>query len=479
MQKKLIALAIGAVLATPVMALDFGQKIEQQAKAQSLSLFGTLGTLAASSTASISAAAANADARALLTVAPGLNVSVVSANANLGANIDQMAFWPNDTAPSHLIVCNEQGAGQIALQKVELATGVVTNIVDSGLVSCDPVRRTPWGTILFGEENGTNGRMFELKDPLNTHGVVITGSGAATTIGGDASSVNVVFRGSLGQLSFEGLAVMPNGVVYFMDENRPGSGGIGKPGGGIFKFIPSTVWGGGELQDLANSPLASGTIYGMRVGRNPNDVGQGNEFGRGNWVQVGVSSNGAPINLRAQTAALSLTAYYRPEDLEFDPVALAAGKVRVCGNNTGQDAQGATADNHWGETFCITDGSSLADAALPTSIPEYQLLNMGTSEMSMVDNIAFQPGRHNILLNEDADDPGWAVNPRNNDIWDCLDDGADADSLADACVRVMSINDLNAETTGGIFDGTGKAYYVSVQHNVTGHGVILKVTGWQ
>jgi hypothetical protein len=43
----------------------------------------------------------------------------------------------------------------------------------------------------------------------------------------------------------------------------------------------------------------------------------------------------------------------------------------------------------------------------------------------------------------------------------------------------MSLNDLNAESTGGFFDASGKAYYVSVQHNVTGHGVILKVTGWK
>ena len=69
--------------------------------------------------------------------------------------------------------------------------------------------------------------------------------------------------------------------------------------------------------------------------------------------------------------------------------------------------------------------------------------------------------------------------PRNNDIWDCLDDGDDEDNLSDACVRVMTLNDLNAESTGGMFDASGKTYYVSVQHNVTGHGVILKVTGWK
>ena len=33
--------------------------------------------------------------------------------------------------------------------------------------------------------------------------------------------------------------------------------------------------------------------------------------------------------------------------------------------------------------------------------------------------------------------------------------------------------------TGGFFDGSGKHYYLSIQHNITGHGVILDVSGWR
>ena len=55
----------------------------------------------------------------------------------------------------------------------------------------------------------------------------------------------------------------------------------------------------------------------------------------------------------------------------------------------------------------------------------------------------------------------------------------DADSLSDGCVRIGSLNDLNAEWTGGIFDARGRVFFVSVQHNVTGHGVILGITGWR
>jgi secreted PhoX family phosphatase len=94
----------------------------------------------------------------------------------------------------------------------------------------------------------------------------------------------------------------------------------------------------------------------------------------------------------------------------------------------------------------------------------------------MMDNIAYQPGRGNWIVHEDGDGPAVG---RNNDLWSCLEDGADADSLSDGCVRIGTLNDLNAEWTGGIFDASGTHFYVSVQHNVTGHGVIVEVTGWR
>lgn len=46
-------------------------------------------------------------------------------------------------------------------------------------------------------------------------------------------------------------------------------------------------------------------------------------------------------------------------------------------------------------------------------------------------------------------------------------------------MKVITLDDLTAETTGGVFDASGKRYFVSVQHNITGHGIILEVTGWK
>ena len=42
-------------------------------------------------------------------------------------------------------------------------------------------------------------------------------------------------------------------------------------------------------------------------------------------------------------------------------------------------------------------------------------------------------------MNEDGAGPDVG---RNNDIWDCLHDGADVDTLSDGCVRVATLNDL-------------------------------------
>jgi secreted PhoX family phosphatase len=480
-------------------APDFGQQVTALAKLEALKLFGVLGTLGESSSKSLTAAEANADPARFLTVAPGLKVRVVSAAANLGALTDQMVLFPDAKNPTHLIVCNEGSGSIVSVQRVSLKTGVAEDIVSSGISACDPARKTPWGTIIVGEETGGGGRLFEILDPLTTTGVTVSGSGAATTT---SDPSRVAFRPNVGTLSFEGLALLPTGVMYMTDESRPG---LGNPGGGIYKFIPSKSWSGSNpITNLADSPLTAGRIFGFRAGRNNSntDFGQGNEFGRGVWIEITHRPDvgNVPINLRSAGSLLRMTSYYRPEDAELDPRMLAQGQVRFCGTNTGQDAPDTTAngDNHWGEVYCFRDGTvqqassivegnqSITSGPLSGSsytlntatVPEYFPLILGNLDFAMMDNLAYQPGRGNFLINEDGEGPTYTT-PRNNDIWSCLDDGQDTDKLSDACVKVMTLNDLTAESTGGVFDATGKRYFVSIQHNVTGHGVILEVTGWR
>src|SRR4029434_8413972 len=110
-------------------------------------LFGGSGPLAGSSSVSISAAEATAHPERLATVAKSLRVRVVS-HGVAAPNLDQSALWPNDTHPSWLITCNEQDVSDPGLVRINLASGAQQVIV-TGTSECDPVRRTPWGTIVF------------------------------------------------------------------------------------------------------------------------------------------------------------------------------------------------------------------------------------------------------------------------------------------------------------------------------------------
>ena len=469
MRSRFIALTCAAGLAAASAGAvhafgpyDFGLFRDAQLDAHSEQLFGIVSPVPASSTESLGATDANADPTKLLTVAKGLRVHVVTSQPNAAPNLDQMAFWPNDVNPTHLIMANEEGIAQPALQRIRLSDGLVETIL-TGTTSNDPVRRTPWGTILLGEETG-DGWLVEIADPLH-----VTNATFNRTTGSSSDPARVIGRTAPGHLSWEGIALYPSGVMYYGDENRPGAT---TPGGAYYKFIPTTPWNG--QQGIANSPLVAGTVYGLRLGKNGTapgtDNGQGTQTGRGTWIQVPPAS--VPT-LRAAAVTLHLTGYYRPEDAELDPAALADGNVRFCGNNTGNEK----ADHDWGETICITDGT-LTQALSNTGVPEVQFLILGSSEFAMMDNITYDSRHGNFVLDEDGDGADFTP-ARNNDIWACLDDGADADDQSDGCVRVATLNDLTAEPTGGTFDKYGDHYYVSIQHNVTGHGVILDITGWR
>jgi len=220
----------------------------------------------ASSTKSITGIDAEANPAALVTLSEGLTAHVLSAKSNLGANIDMMALLPNDENPTHLIACNEtDNPTQSGLQSIRISDGTVETIL-MGTSDCDPVRRTAWGTIIVGEEVGNDspptGWLLELMNPLATSHV--TFNRAAGTFSGGMGAENVTVRPAVGRLAFEGLALYPNGVLYYGDENRPLNG---TAGGAYFKFIPTTPWGGGTISNLSQSPLAAGTVYGLRVGK--------------------------------------------------------------------------------------------------------------------------------------------------------------------------------------------------------------------
>ena len=464
MRKTKLWVAIGAAVllvtagvVTAAVSVDFGAQTQQQLGQRAEQLFGVNNPLDASSTADLNQAQALANPAGLVTLAKSLKATVVSAG-NAAPNLDQAALWP-PASPTHLISINEEGAAQPSLQKINLKTGIATTIV-SGTEDGDPIRVTPWGTILFGEEAGDTGAMYELIDPLSVEGATIN----RTT--GAISTPKIRKVNALGLNSFEGLAILPNGVTYYGNEL---SANAGAPAGAYYKFVPSTPWAGGApITSLDQSPYSSGSIFALRVGTSGNN-GQGFSYGRGSWQPI--AGNG--VALRPLAVAVKATGFYRPEDIDIDGAALSAGNVRFCGNDTGRDSA-----RYFGETICITDGAVAASASGGT-VPEVTLLVQGSQEINMPDNIAYQASRGNWIIHEDGSTNGAQGGTRNNDLWDCLDDQSDDDSLSDGCIRIGSLNDLDAEWTGGFFDSTGQHFYVSIQHNSSGFGTILDITGWK
>jgi Bacterial protein of unknown function (DUF839) len=407
-----------------------------------------------------------ANPRAIATFTKGLKARVVSATKTSAA-VDMMALWPNDADPKWLIACNESDPAGSGVERINIATGVVESIVNNGgatgMRSCDGVRRTPWGTVLVSEEAGggaQGGRVYEIISPLDITGVNLTR--ATGTFSGGTNPQNIVPRPAMGRLSFEGFAVYENGVTYYGDESRPGAGTIG---GAYYKFVPATlrVKGAPAITNLTASPFAAGAIFGLQL------AGQGQAYGRGKWVAIPPA---ADADLRGQATALKLTGYYRPEDGDIDRKAEANGQVRFCYANTGNEGA-----DYFGEVICITDGS-IDGAALATSTPRVNLFVNGTKNLAMPDNVANQPGTGNWVIHEDADTTyqGSGLGNHNNDLWMCAEDGLDDDELVDGCARIATLNDLEAEWTGGIFDATGKRFFVSVQHPKTGHAVVVEVT---
>ena len=182
-----VALVLGAVGIANAIMPDFGSQRDQLLDAQAQARFGVNGGLASSSTTSVTQAQALADPTSLVTLTKGLTAHVVTSSA--APVVDQMVLWPSATNAQYLIACNEEGTAQPGLQRINIATGAVATIV-TGTTVCDPVRQTPWGTILFGEENGggpTGGRMYELLDPIGTTGVTLDRTTGLFTGGTGAS----------------------------------------------------------------------------------------------------------------------------------------------------------------------------------------------------------------------------------------------------------------------------------------------------
>src|SRR5262249_50853514 len=194
---------------------DFGAFVADQLRAHTLQLFGFTAPLDESTLGPYD----GPDNLQSIQVAPGLQVSLVSSSVASAA--DQIAFWPDDDRPTHVFVCDEETSNP-AVQRVDLSGDPSSNAttIITGLSSCDPVRRTPWGTIIVAEENGQAGGLYELIDPVNINGPVTVNNVTGIT----SDPQHVVKRRAVGSLSFESFAIRPDGTMIYGDELAPSGG---------------------------------------------------------------------------------------------------------------------------------------------------------------------------------------------------------------------------------------------------------------
>lgn len=445
-----LILAVGLLVPHGVLAAggaDFGLDTEHRLRQQAAALFG----FSAPPTESAKPMetpyrGAETLAAAQMDLAKGLSVEYVTRDA---ANLsDQMALWPSDEQPTHLIACIEVDRQEIApaklnpsIQRIELATGKVETVL-RGLSGCDAIRRTPWGTILVGEER-SDGGAYEILDPL-----LVTEQSVLDRASGNVSDpARIAKRAALPVMAWEGVTVTRSGVVVGGDELRPGTLRQDADGGALFKFTPSRPWFGEPLQQLADSPLAAGEVFALQIlcQETGDRYGQGCEVGSGAWVKVS-----AP-NARQDAYLQGATGYYRPEDLQQDLTYLGPG-LRFCWTNTGDEH-----NHHYAEVLCAVDREPLFGGGpnKRRAVTVSRFLE-GDEDFNSFDNIEFQPGTGNLYVIEDH---------ANGDIFACLPDGGDRDLKSDGCVRLLSLRDPSAEPTGFIFTGDGSTAYLSIEHS--------------
>ncbi|PQA86778.1 alkaline phosphatase PhoX [Hyphococcus luteus] len=432
---------------------DFGSFAENLLAAKSIQYFGVVAPLETSSTDNISKAEAQT-ASDTVELAKGLSARFLTRFAANDA--DMFSFYPKNN-PTHVVFCIENSRATDAagrpvnesLQTINLKTGEVATIA-YGLNRCDGIRTTDWGTVLATEETGDGGA-YEFLNPLSGKVAYVLDRGApgmpATIVNasGDDATGFMVKRHNLGAVSWEGLAVLDNGVVYYGDELRPGTGEADKDGGALFKFVPATARSASSnISNLQQSPLVNGFNYAFRASCTTRvQYGQGCEIGNGDWVSVSAAF------ARDDADEAGATGYYRPEDLHLDPVYDGDG-VRFCWANTGN--RGA---QNWGEVVCGVDYAPLTAATgeLTTVVNRFV---EGDTELNAPDNLAFQPVTGNLYVIEDN---------RNGDVWACLPDGDDRDIKTDGCIRILSVRDQSAEPTGFGFSDDGSYAILSIQHS--------------
>jgi hypothetical protein len=452
----LLALTPGPAGAGALVDLDFSRTRDGLLKTLSLPLFGVLRPLEAPAPETDGQyRLADQPASAQVRLAPGLRAHYLTRNA--GDATDMMVLFPTQ-GPTHLVTCVEGDREVIgtlpdgsdkynpSVQRVRLRDGSVETIL-RGMSACDGIRATDWGTVLVTEER-SDGGAYEILDPL----AITDATLLDRATGANTAPDQIAKRTGLPTMAWEGIAVLPSGVVIGGDELRPGTGGADRDGGAIFKFVPASPRdpASGPIGSLAESPLTAGAVWALQVScqAGTQQYGQGCEVGNAAWISVSAASARSDANTRGATG------YYRPEDLHQDPLFEAPDSdpsaIRFCWTNTQIEEGGS-----FGEVMCAVDVEPLVASAVQRTVLVSRFLE-GGERWNSFDNLEFQPHSGNVYVIEDHP---------NGEVIACLGDGADQDLQADGCIATLSVADSSAEPTGFFFAPDGRTAYVSIQHS--------------
>lgn len=450
----LLAAGLGGVaVADEADTRDFGLFVQNNLRATARATLGLPQPLTESAPATVGAyRTPEQTARDQVLIPDDLTAAYLTREA--ANSTDMLAFYPA-AAPTHLISCVEGGREVLSgstlnpsVQRIDLATGAVETIL-RGMSACDGIRTTPWGTVLVTEER-SDGGAYEILNPLATTNYTVQdrASGQIVDAAGNNDLDEIAKRPALPTMSWEGLEVLPSGVVIGGDELRPGTAADDVDGGAVFKFVPAAAHGGGAIASLGDSPLVGGSVYAMQVScrDSKQQFGQGCEIGNAAWIPVGAAT------ARSDADVGGATGYYRPEDLHLDPVfhdEANPDAVRFCWANTGNEGA-----KNYAEVVCGVDSAPLTASSSRTVVVNRFV--EGDTDFNSFDNLAFQPYTGALYVIEDHP---------NGDVFACLRDGADRDIKTDGCVKILSVKDSSAEPTGFLFDATGTRAYVSIQHS--------------
>ena len=466
MKRIISATAACLAMTTAAVALDFGAEMQNMLTTNAKMLFGFNKGIGESAPESAKEGFRTTSQKPedQIILADGLKAEY--ATRDIAHHADMIAFYPKDN-PTHMIVCIEGDREELeggklnpGVQRVSMADGKVETVV-RGTSSCDGIRTTPWNTVLFTEEDDEGGA-YEILNPLAVTEVSIKDRATGETT--DAAAVAKWPK--LPKMAWEGLTILPSGVVFAGDELRPGTTYPNTDGGAIYKFVPAKAMTATSITSLEASPFAAGKTYAMQVScQKTPQVGQGCEVGGAMWMEVN------PVNARIEADLKGATGYYRPEDLHQDVTFKGEG-VKFCWTNTGNAGIG-----NYGEVMCAIDKmpDAIDDGKQQVAVTRFL---EGNSDLNQPDNLEIHPQTGIVYVIED--------NP-NGDIWACLPDGSDVDTKSDGCMKMLSVKDTSAEPTGFIFSPDGKTAYVNIQHSddkgmakVDGYGTddMIKITGF-